>query len=294
MSRTRALLAVLGAAACATAGAVTYAVVLVQGRAAGDLAAFDAERRPAGRVIVCAGASIVRGRASVDWVAMLRPTFPTAAVLNAGVNGNLAAELDARLGEVLRCQPDDVIILVGTNDAQAGLSPQAAVAVQKSKRLTEKPTITTYESHLRSVVSRLRAAGTRVALCSLPPLGQDLGAPENGLLRTYNAVIAQVAVEQGAAYLPVYEYIAAILKEAHSADGPAFTGSWWPGVGSLVRHFVAGTSYDRISADNGLLLSPDFVHLNTRGAQVVAHLAADFLSGADADPPSPTAEQRRR
>jgi lysophospholipase L1-like esterase len=45
-----------------------------------------------------------------------------------------------------------------------------------------------------------------------------------------------------------------------------------------VRHFVGRRSFDDISEQHRMLLSPDGVHLNTEGASVVANLAGEFLA----------------
>ncbi len=281
--RSLAKLALTGAvAAAATVGAaiaaVSYAGLKVQGRAAGDVADYLAsDPDPAAGPVVCAGASIVRGRASVDFVELLRKRFPATTFVNAGVNGNVVYELAVRVDEVLRCWPSSVIVLIGTNDVQATLSPTAGAAVRAGKHLPEIPTLGWYQELLTDYVTTLRRSDIAVGLCSLPPLGQDLSSEVNERVREFNAVIAEVASECGAGYLPVYERCAEELTSRGAASGPAFTGLWRPGVGSLVRHFVLGQSYDAISARNGLALSPDFVHLNSVGAGIVADCASEFL-----------------
>lgn len=287
MSRlTAAGLGLAGTAVTVAGAAMGYAAWQVQRRPPGDPRDYLQRRAVGPRrprpVVVCAGASIVRGRASVSWVEMLRERFGDRDFVNAGVNGNLAVELEHRLGDVLACKPDAVIVLVGTNDVQAWSSEAAARATMKAKRLGETPSPDTYRRALAAIVEALGEIGARVALCSLPPLGQDLSSEVNARVREANGIIAEVVAASGAAYLPVGELMAALLAEAGANHGPGFTGSVWPGADSLVRHYVLGQTFDHVAEIHGRLLSPDLIHLNTRGAEVVAELAAGWLAGESA------------
>jgi lysophospholipase L1-like esterase len=130
---------------------------------------------------------------------------------------------------------------------------------------------------MNEIVARLRAAGASVAVCSLPPIGQDLDAPVNAVVREANNAIHDVCIETGAAYLPVYERLTDLLASQGAISGPAWTGSWAPGVASLVEHFALGRSYDAIALARGWVISPDGVHMDSTGASIIADLAADWL-----------------
>lgn len=262
------------------AGAVAplaYVVAQVQRRAAGDIHDYLSGPPTTKPPVVCVGASIVRGRASVDFVQILRDRFPERAFINAGVNGNTAWEVLQRIDDVLACEPAEVVILVGTNDILATLSPDGGESVRQSKQLPATPSVHDYRTSLDAIVVRLQAAGCRVALVSLPPLGQDLESLPNHRVREFNEVIAEVALTRGATYVPLYEPLAHELIMAGAAHGPEWTGSWRPGVESLSRHFLLGQSYDEIAERRGRLLSPDDVHLASHGAKVIADGVEGFL-----------------
>lgn len=273
----RAIAGGVGLAAAAVGGALAYTVAQVQGRAVGDVQEFLAGPRPAAAPVVCLGASIVRGRASVDWVEMLRARFPERPFVNAGVNGNVVWEVSQRLDDVLDCHPIAVVILIGTNDVQSTLSDQAGQSCRRSKHLPRVPDLDWYAQCLADVVTRLTAAGVRVGLCSLPPIGQDLEAQVNMRVVAFNAEIREVALATGAAYLPVHERLVDLLRSQGAIEGPAWTGSAIFGLASLTRHFLLGQSYDRIALSRDLLLSPDGVHLDTSGATIVADVVAGFV-----------------
>lgn len=259
-------------------GVLGYTVVRVQGRANGDVGDYLARPRGTDRPVVVAGASIVRGKASVDFVQILRERFLSRTFVNAGVNGNIAWELLQRIEDVLACEPSHVVILVGTNDVQATLSPAAADRVRRSKRLPVVPSLEWYAGCLRQITERLQSNGARVALCSLPPIGQDLDAQVNAVVRQANSAIAEVCDSTGAAYLPVYEHLARHLVEAGEVSGPPWTGSWVPGLASLVQHFVLGRNYDSIARGRGWLLSPDGVHMDSTGAAIIAEVVGEWLA----------------
>lgn len=262
------------------AAVLVRAVRGVQAPATGDVASFLAlpeGERTARPVVACLGASIVRGRASVDFVRMLREDHLDMAFVNGGVNGRVAWELLRDMDEVMACDPAYAIILVGTNDVQASLSDKDRAAARHSKGLPRDPSPEWFGECLGEIIDRLHGTGTHVAVCSLPPLGQDLDSPVNDAVREFNAVIRDVAPAHDATYLPVHEAMAGVIVGAGAEAGPAYTGSWRPGLESLVGHFALGRSYDDIAERAGFMLSPDGVHLDTAGARIVANLASGFL-----------------
>jgi len=265
------------AAVAGAGGALAYTIAQVQGRAEGDVDDYLSSRPTGERPVVVAGASIVRGRASVDFVQLLREEFPTRTFVNAGVNGNVAWELLQRIDKVIACRPGQVIILIGTNDVQAMLTPDTIRATRESKHLPEDPSIGWYSSCMTETVRRLQSCGAEVALCSLPPIGQDLEAPVNVMVREANSALRGVCEQTGAAYVPVYERLTDLLASQGATAGPAWTGSWAPGIASLVQHFTLGRSYDAIALSRGWILSPDGVHLDSTGAALVAEVAAAWL-----------------
>jgi acyl-CoA thioesterase I len=250
----------------------------VQSRATGDIKDFLTLAAPRETPIVIAGASIVRGRASVDFVALLRTRLPARTFVNAGVNGNVAWELLERLDDVIACRPSTVVILIGTNDVQASLSARAARQVMKSKHMTELPSMEFFERCMEDIVTRLQESGASVGLCSLPPIGEDLEAVVNVRLCQANDALRRVSERTGAGYLAVHERLVALLETKAAGPGPAWTGSWWPGVRSLVAHFVLGRSYDDVAQGQGWLLSPDGVHMDSRGATTIADVIEGWLA----------------
>lgn len=58
-----------------------------------------------------------------DWAAW----FPEVETLNQGVNGNTTDDLLERLGEVIDAAPDEIVLLIGTNDLSVRMSVEHLV-----------------------------------------------------------------------------------------------------------------------------------------------------------------------
>lgn len=257
----------LGGIAIALVGgaALAYTVARVQARAEGDVQDYLAGAPSEVAPIVVTGASIVRGRAAVDFVHILRERIPHRTFVNAGVNSNVAQELLDRLEPIISCRPAQVVILIGTNDVESTLS-------------SEQSSFSDYEQRMTEIVTTLQQAGADVALCSLPPIGQDLSAEVNVRVREANSALRDVTSATRSTYLPVYERLTELLESQGRTTGPPWTGSWAPGLTSLIQHFLLHRSYDAISADRDWLLSPDGVHMNTTGATIIADVVQTWLA----------------
>ncbi len=287
--RSSRVLGLAAFAAIAAAGVTAAAAVRtyrgVQAPAVGDLASFlalpadERERRP---VVACTGDSIVRGRAGVDWVRMLRERFPDLAFVNDGVNSCLAWEVLQRVEHLLACNPSHVVVMTGTNDVEATLQPDGGAGVMRARKAPQVPSLDFLGQCITGIIERLHHAGADVAVCSLPPLGQDLGDRFNQRVRQANAVIATVCEAGGATYLPVGEEYERALRAASADHGPGFSWSWRPGLQSLAWHFLRGWSYDTVAARHGLLLSADGVHPSTSGARMIADAAGEWIEAVAA------------
>ncbi len=236
---------------------------------------------PAGaKVCACLGASIVHGRLGADWVGMLgRVLAPDGFVfVNAGMNGDLAYNARLRLGDVIACRPDAVVVLVGTNDVLATLSPRHEATYRRMKSLPTKPTLPWYRENLTSIVESLRReTRAKVGLCSLPPIGEDPASRVNRTADTYSEAVKEVAAATGAGYLPVREAMIEALRKS-GGPGRAYEGDTWPMVAAAVRRYALGYGFDEIGERNGYRLLTEGVHLSSPGAGLVAGEVERFLT----------------
>jgi len=74
------------------------------------------------KIVVCCGDSLTHGRIGYNWVSKLEDEDKTRIFINAGINGDLAWNLYQRIEDVIKCNPDIITILIGTNDAMGSQS----------------------------------------------------------------------------------------------------------------------------------------------------------------------------
>lgn len=254
------LLAALGAA-----GAVGYLTFVRSPVNAATDACSEGRPQVEGQVVVAAGASMVQGTLGHDWVGALRekPAFRDDEFVNAGDNGNTSADLLGRVdSDIVACDPDRVAILVGANDVRDGVP------------------LKDYRDNLRATVDRIKdKTSARVALMSLPPLGENLDADINHKLRDYNTAIKDTATRTNSDYVPVNERFTDRLKDQH--DRPAYDFSFTTAYLAATKHYLLGRNWNDVAQSNGLELFVDHIHLSDRGGAIVTDLATGWLSDGD-------------
>lgn len=259
------LLAVLSAA-----GTVGYLTFVRSATNAPADACADGRPSTDGQVVVAAGASMVQGSLGHDWVGALRkkPAFRDHEFVNAGDNGSTSADLLARVdSDIVACDPDQVAILVGANDVRGGVA------------------LKDYRDNLRTIVDRVQErTSARIALMSLPPLGENLDTDINHQLRDYNTAIKDTATRAKIDYLPVNERFADRLDDR--SDRPAYDFSFTTAYLAATKYYLLGRSWDDVARSNGLELFVDHIHLSDRGGVIVTDLATGWLSGNSDDHPT--------
>lgn len=223
-------------------------------------------------IVVAAGASITQGTLGGDWVGALRrrPEFSEYGFVNAGVNGNTSGDLLSRVEtDIVACRPSAVTILVGTNDVRNGVP------------------VSQYRDNLTSIVHRIQTqTDARIALASLPPLGEDPTSEINQKLAGYNAAIKQTAEAAAVDYLPVYERMAGLLVGQDHLQPYAFT--FGLALWAAMQHYTFQRSWDDIAHSNDRTLFVDHIHLSDHGAAQITELAANWLTTN----PAPTQQTR--
>ena len=251
-------------------------------RRKGTPAAFLARGRNVGsrELVACLGDSITAGGASFDWVADLRTRLPTGSfeVVNGGVDGDLAWNVVQRLDDAIRCEPNVVILLIGTNDVAATYSATKAWGYRLQKRLDRAPTLGSYVENVSTILRRLTTETTaRIAVLEIPMLGEDLQSTMNQRVDTYNEALREVAAAYGATCLPLHDQLAALVPSGHR---PRYAGKVGPILRAVANHHVRRLSWDTAGERNGLAVLTDHVHLGERGGRVVVDLVSGYLGVA--------------
>ncbi len=234
-------------------------------------------------LVVCAGDSITHATVSGDYVAMLRERFggQGCEFVNAGLNGHLAYNLLQRLDDIIACKPDVVTILIGTNDVNATYNDARAKTYIRDFKLPQTPTQDWYRENLDTILTRLKnETSAKLAILSLPVLGEDRDSAINQRIIAYNGVIQELADKHGAAYLPLHERLTAMLDDKKRQPRLRYDGRLWLVYMATVRRYALGQSWDTVSERNGFYVLTDHIHLNDRSAQVIVELVGEVLAEA--------------
>jgi len=200
--------------------------------------------------------------------------------VNQGVAGYEAYNVLVHLDQAISLKPDYIVILVGTNDATATLSPTIARLSRLTKKLPQPHSAQFYRDNMLQIVRTLKEkTSAKIGLVSLPILGEDLESLPNQRIREYNALLRRIAVQEQAAYLPVYERQEEYLKNSQHKTGRTFESGIRSSLMLLVRYYVFRQSFDTISEKNGYVLVTDGIHMNSRGAAFIADEIESFLRG---------------
>jgi lysophospholipase L1-like esterase len=232
------------------------------------------------KTVVFLGDSITQGQISANYVNMLAGRFPSSQyrLINYGINNDTTYNLLRRLWLAVARRPDVVIILIGTNDVIASLSPVKAAGYFFLKRLFTWPTLSGAYSNLMKIIRRLKDGTTaRIALASIPVLGEDFSSRPMRKVQEYNKNIKAIARMENIAYLPVFERQRDYLISRDGAARQAYTGSVLPTAQLAIKLFFTGASFDSYSREMGYTLLTDGVHMNTIGATLIVEVISDFL-----------------
>jgi len=239
---------------------------------------------PGKTVVALAGDSLTHGAAGANYVDLLENKLPVEAggyeLINAGVNSELAYNVALRLDEIAACNPDFVIVLIGTNDANSRMSEENLARYMKEQKPPQVPDAAWYRENLELIASRLKS-GTKatVAFLSLPTMGEDPEHPAYRLSGEYSLIVKEVAEEYGCAYLPLFETMDGYLRARPGKTEYDYSETRALMMKAVLKHYILRQSWNRIGARNGFILHTDFLHLNDTGADMLAGIVAEFLTG---------------
>jgi acyl-CoA thioesterase-1 len=206
------------------------------------------------------------GTLGADWVEALRRRHPEVEVVNAGVNGDTSRELLNRVdSDVVNCAPKATVILIGTNDVRSGVPTDV------------------YRANLETIVVRVKTGtAARIALMSLPPMGEDLATSINQTVAEYNTAIRETAAQTGTDYLPLHEMIAADLQ-ASASKRMGYDFGFLRSFGAAAQFHLLGKTWDEVAQSAGMEFLIDHIHLSDTAGEIVTELTSGWL----ADQPLP-------
>jgi lysophospholipase L1-like esterase len=158
--------------------------------------------KPDKKIIACIGDSLTHGNIGQNWVDYLRQEFPNDIFLNEGINGNTAWQVIQRLDPILQCQPDLIILMIGTNDALGSFDINSGLRYKKNNDLPEVPTLEKYKEHLNELIEKI-GIQSKIAICTLPPIGENVNSEVNKHVNLFNDYIKLIANQKNLGLLPV-------------------------------------------------------------------------------------------
>jgi lysophospholipase L1-like esterase len=232
------------------------------------------------KTLLFLGASITQGKIGRSYVKILKRSLGTNQYrfVNHGVAGYESYNVMKKLGKGLKISPDFVILLVGTNDVLSSLDSKLADLTRKLKKIPHEPSIFHYRKNITNIVEQLKAdTKARIAMASLPIIGENLGSLENITISEYNSELKSIAGKENVNYLPVFEKQKDFLNQRIDGKGKDYISSQKLAYSSLLQHYLLFMSFDKISERNGYLLLTDGIHQNSLGAKFIAAEVEEFV-----------------
>ena len=231
-------------------------------------------------VVVCCGDSITHGHIGYDWVSSLRDKDDSKIYINAGINADLTWNLNQRLDDIIKHNPDYITILIGTNDA---IGSQPVKLIQdyyiQTKNLPQVPSIKWFEEQIEIFVKEVKEnTSAKIAITTLPWLGEQKDASIINVIKNHNKIIKRIAVQYD---LFILDLFSKFKEQIASNDSIPYTTSELRrlrGLRAVILYYIFGWSWTRIGKKYKLKLLCDHIHLNEKGGDLMEQLAKEFLS----------------
>jgi lysophospholipase L1-like esterase len=230
--------------------------------------------------ILFLGASITQGRISVSFVNTLKQKLDPRQYkfINQGIAGFESYNILKTLDKAIKTKPDFVILLGGTNDILSALDPKLSRLSRKLKKIPHEPTIFNFCQNITEIVNGLKqSTHAKIAIASLPVLGENLDSIENRMVKEYNSVLQLISKTKDVYYLPVFEKQVSFLNEVIQGKGKDCIKPSKMAFKSLAQHYLLFQSLDSISKKNSFVLLTDGIHLNSIGSKFVADEIEQFI-----------------
>ena len=201
---------------------------------------------------------------------------PYVEIINAGVNGDHSFHVLNRVPEIIRCHPDFITILIGTNDVASSINQSIKSLFFLRNTRTQPSSLAFFTSNLQLLVSRLKAkTHAKIAVLSLPPIGEDLNLPITQTSIAFSREIQDIAEHQSIEYLPLQEAMLEYLDQYPAQPKFRYEKHHTVFMKGFIRQQL-GYSSQQISEKAGFRLHIDFHHLNNKGADMIVDLIEEF------------------
>ena len=236
-------------------------------------------------VVLCCGDSITHGRIGYDWCGALSNQDNSRIYINAGVNGDLAWNLYQRLDDIIRCRPNVITILIGSNDAMGSQSKLMGDDYVKRKALPRTLSIDWFKENYELIIkSLIDNTNAKIYLITIPWIGESENEEIIEIIENHNKVIKGLGRQYNLDVIPFFDEIHKFInnktKESkeHSIDIYLINYKrFYRIVRAILMHYLFGFSWNAIGRKYGLLTTCDFIHLNEDSGRLIKNLVKDHL-----------------
>jgi lysophospholipase L1-like esterase len=224
-------------------------------------------------IVVLCGDSITQGEYSYNWFQHVRDIFKGKVdVYNEGYNSYTVSEyINTKIQGVINLNPTDIIISLGTNDANA----------QWRHPNDPQWSVENFEKNYHELIGIIKEKlpNAKIAITTIPPIGEDFNHPVYVLGKLYNEVIKDIAKKENVELLPVFDMLQNEYKENTQKIKPKFKHTMFGEVISMTNNIIRtklGQDSKEISKSGGYKGKVDELHLN-KSAKVFAACASWFI-----------------
>jgi lysophospholipase L1-like esterase len=233
------------------------------------------------RIIACIGDSLTHGNIGDCWVESLRDEYPEDTFLNEGINGDVVWQVQQRIEPILACKPDIVILMIGSNDAMASFNKHSGERYKHNNNLPEVPTFESYQRLLPELLDSLSDI-PNIALCTIPPVGENPDSDINQHVKMFNDFIELTASNKNISLIPVSSFLWDDLSSRTYQLRKDYDPKVFPIIkriyGGMFHHYIFKKTWNDVAKSKGQWILFDQIHLNERGAQLVLNLVKKYIS----------------
>ena len=237
------------------------------------------------KLVIFAGNSITHGRVGYDWVRSLSLNDTSKIYLNAGMNGDLAWNVNQRIDEIIKCDPDLVFLLIGSNDAMGSLSKDAGEFYKKFKNLPLLPALDWYEKNYDQILQKLlKSTSAKIILITIPWVGEHEDSKIISIIKEHNKVIKKLSLKYELEVLPFFDEMGKLILSKHQQNNstemiPVYTRKKNASLSvfGILKYYQLGFSWNEIGDKNNLSATFDFIHLNERSGILLEHLVQQSM-----------------
>jgi len=241
---------------------------------------FEVPKNNTKPVVVFCGDSITHGHIGYDWVSALRKKDDSKIYINAGINADLTWNLNERVDNIIKHNPDYITILIGTNDA---IGSQNIKHIQdyyvSTKGLPRLPHIDWYRSELERFITTVTVqTDAKIAISTLPWLGEQSNAKIITVVKDHNDIIRSLSKKYNLTLIDLFKNFEDSIDSNNSV--PYTTTEWrrLRGLRAVILHYVFGWSWNRTGEKYRLKLLCDHIHLNEKSGAIFQNLMEDFIN----------------